>query len=577
MMGASTLGAASLLAACTPTAPPAAPAKPAATTAPAAAAPAETARPAAPATVAPAAVAPKVSSRLKLPTYVPYTGGPKPDLPPTDEGVQAGYFSYPKNLVKSVPQPPGSGSTFTALDSLPFSPPPPLDQNPAWQAVHKELNAKVDMRMVPSGDYASALATTMAGSDLPDLIYMPAIGATAADLPLFLKSACADLTPHLAGDAIKEYPHLAAFPAASWLNGIFDGSIYAVPVIRPKLNYVWFANSAWLKEIGAPKQPKNADDFKRILKEMTRPQESKWGMGIWAPDYGLQTGRGDAVMLALFGVPNNWTADANGKFTKDVETEQFKAAVAYVRDLYASGVFFPEKHPLNATPIKTALMGNKIGVMTTGWISYATQLWDGGMKATPPVLPRTLDPFSHDGGKPIWHQFQGAIGFTVIKKGPEARVKELLRILNYLAAPFGSQESLLLEYGVEGIDFNFDAQGTPVKTDKGIADTNVMWQYLAVRMPVLYNAAIPEYAQAAYDDARPMIASLVSDPSVGLYSPIDRGKGGLLLRNLADGLGPIVAGTAPLSDLDKVIGEWKSSGGDQMRTEYEKAYAELRS
>jgi putative aldouronate transport system substrate-binding protein len=221
------------------------------------------------------------------------------------------------------------------------------------------------------------------------------------------------------------------------------------------------------------------------------------------------------------------------------------------------------------------MVGNKLGVISTGWISYATQLWDPGLKSNPPVKPRTFAPLSADGSKPIWHQFYGAIGMTVVKKGPEARIKEILRVLNYLAAPFGSQEALLLEYGVEGVDFNFNDQGTPVRTEKGNVDVNVMWQYLTVRLPVLYNAAVPEYAKASHEDATTMIGSLIQDPTVGLYSPTDRAKGGLLLRQLSDGLGPIVAGTAPLSDLDKVVGEWKSGGGDQMRTEYEKAYADF--
>jgi putative aldouronate transport system substrate-binding protein len=610
MIGAGTVGAASLLAACTsapPASPTTAPAKPAdaakpteapkpadaakpteaprpagaaptsasapaLTTAPAAK-PADAARPAAaaPASTSVAAVA---AGKLKLPAYVPFTSGPAPDLAPTDDGVQAGFYTFPKNLVKTVPNPPGSGGTITALTNLPFPPPPPLDQNPAWQAIHKELNAKIDLKMVPSADYLSALATTMAGGDIPDLLYMPLIGPTAADLPQFLKAACADLTPHLSGDAIKEYPNLAQIPTASWLPTVFDGSIFAIPVPRTKINYVWYANKTWMDELKLT-PPKNGDDFKRILKEMTRPNEGKWGLGQGAPDYGLQTGRGDAPQLAMFGVPNNWAVDANGTFTKDVETEQFKAAVAYVRELYQMGVFFPEKLPLNAPPFRTNMVGNKLGMISTGWISYATQLWEPGLKSTPPVVPRTFAPFSADGSKPIWHQFYGAIGMTVIKKGPEARVKEILRILNYLAAPFGSQEALLLEYGVEGTDFNFDASGTPVRTEKGNVDVNVMWQYLTVRLPVLYNAAVPDYAKVAHADATAMIGSLIQDPTVGLYSPTDRAKGGLLLRQLSDGLGPIVAGTAPLSDLDKVVNDWKSGGGESMRTEYARAYADF--
>jgi putative aldouronate transport system substrate-binding protein len=48
---------------------------------------------------------------------------------------------------------------------------------------------------------------------------------------------------------------------------------------------------------------------------------------------------------------------------------------------------------------------------------------------------------------------------TAIKKGSPERVKELLRIEDFLAAPFGSQESLLLEYGVKDVDFILYAQG----------------------------------------------------------------------------------------------------------------------
>src|SRR4029453_6131247 len=99
----------------------------------------------------------------------------------------------------------------------------------------------------------------------------------------------------------------------------------------------------------------------------------------------------------------------------------------------------------------------------------AVEFWDAAAKMSPPMKIRTLPPFAHDGGKPSWHQFSGVIGMTAAKKGAPERGKEILRILNYLGAAFGSEESLLLEYGVKGVDFNFDAQGNPVKTDKGRA------------------------------------------------------------------------------------------------------------
>lgn len=507
-----------------------------------------------------------------MPAYVPIQGA-KPDLPATSEGLQAGYFVYPQGLAPSVAQPPGLGGDVTGLTSLPFSPPSPVEDNPAWQAINKQLNANLKLRMVPAGDYANAVATTMAGGDLPDLFYFNAFGPTTADLPQFLKAAYTDLTPFLAADAIKDYPNLAAFPTASWIPTVFDGALFGVPVVRPPWNYVWYVNQTWLETIGAT-PPRNADDFKRILVQMTRPQANQWGIGAGAPAYGLVNGRGDCPLLAMFGAPNNWSVDSAGTFTKDFETEQFKAALGYVRDLYAAGVFYPDPVPLNSVILKTAFIGGKIGVVSTGWASYAVEFWDAAVKMSPPVKIRTLAPFSHDGGKPVWHQFSGLIGMTAIKQASADRVKELLRILNYLAAPFGSQESLLLEYGVKDVDFTFDAQGNPVKTDKGRADTNVMWQYLAWHPPVLFYPADPEFARVAYADTQAMLPYLLPDPSLGLYSSTDRNKGGTLIQSFSDGLGPIVTGSQPLSSFDQVLKDWRAAGGDQMRQEYQKAYAD---
>jgi putative aldouronate transport system substrate-binding protein len=36
---------------------------------------------------------------------------------------------------------------------------------------------------------------------------------------------------------------------------------------------------------------------------------------------------------------------------------------------------------------------------------------------------------------------------------------------------------------------------------------------------------------------------------------------------------PIVTGRAPLSDFDQVVSDWRSAGGEQMRAEYQQAYA----
>jgi putative aldouronate transport system substrate-binding protein len=272
-------------------------------------------------------------------------------------------------------------------------------------------------------------------------------------------------------------------------------------------------------------------------------------------------------------VPNNWSVDPAGKFTKDIETEQFKAAVGFVRDLYAAGVYYPDPN-LNTGNLSANFVAGKYAITQTGWPAYGPQFWNPGLKLNPPVRFRVLHPFSADGSKPIWHQFQGMVGMTAVRKASADRVRELLRIMNFMAAPFGSQESLLLEYGVKDIDFSYDAQGNPVPNARGQSEVFPLFlQYIAVRMPVLYNPNDADFVKVAYADEQTMVPVLLADPTVGLYSPTETAKGPLLTQKVLDGLGDIVTGRSPLTALDQLVKGWRSGGGDEMRSDFQQAYA----
>jgi putative aldouronate transport system substrate-binding protein len=514
------------------------------------------------------------SSKFQLPTYVPVQGA-KPDLPPADSGVQAGYLNYPHTLFKSVRQPPGSGSDVSALVVVSTPPSASPDQNAATQALNKALNAKMKLILASTPGYPTQVATTMAGGDLPDFFWFR-FDLTLGGIPDFLKAKYADLTPYLAGDAIKDYPNLAAFPTQSWKQTVFDGAIYAVPVIRGAFLNTWFYNKTHWDAAGVT-QPKDADDFKRILATLTNPQGNQWGMGELAPAYGLQyTGQGNVPILAMFGGPNGWAVDSSGKFTKDIESEQFKAALGYVRDLYAAGVYFPDPISSNQQRADFFLAG-RMATEGGSWNAYSTILWDPGARLSPPVQVRALHPISHDGGTPSWHDYYGLYGMTAIKQAPPDRVKELLRILDYVAAPFGSEEYELIHFGVKDVDFTLDARGNPTLTDQGKTEVFLNSegiQSLAVPMQFIFDATDPEFARTAYADQQALAKNLVSNPALGLYSPTDRSKGGPLTQKFSDGLGEIVAGRSPLSALDGLLQDWRSGGGDQMRTEYQQAYAQ---
>jgi len=120
----------------------------------------------APAPAIPAPAASKPGS--VLPTYIPLQGGPKPDYPSAGEQYEDGWDNYPSPAPRAwTREAPGSGGPITALSNA-FNPPgTPFDQNPAWQAVNKALNANVMFNLVAPADYAAKMAPPWPATTCP--------------------------------------------------------------------------------------------------------------------------------------------------------------------------------------------------------------------------------------------------------------------------------------------------------------------------------------------------------------------------------------------------------------------------
>jgi putative aldouronate transport system substrate-binding protein len=105
------------------------------------------------------------TSASVLPSYQPLTTGPKPDFPAANQMLCDGFSKYPANPAKALPNdPPGAGGTVTIFSDAALPLPTPVEQNPAWQAVNKALNANVQYTIAANADYPAKLATLMAGS-----------------------------------------------------------------------------------------------------------------------------------------------------------------------------------------------------------------------------------------------------------------------------------------------------------------------------------------------------------------------------------------------------------------------------
>ena len=511
------------------------------------------------------------SGKVSMPSYVQIQDGPKPDLPPRSDGVDAGYFTFPQTPFQSVKQRTGNGEDVTLMTNLIQGAVVALDQNSAWQAVNKDMGLTVRQRLYGSGDYRAGLTTTIAGGDLPDTIYNPP-QKYLPNLPSFVQSQCADLTPYLSGDAIKDYPNLANIPSPCWAETVLNGAIYGVPVPRAPFLNAFLVRQDLVDQAGL-QLPTSADDFKKFLVTLTHAQQNQFGLAS-AGFFGLSP---QAPLLMVFGAPNNWRLDSSGKLIKDYESDEYRAAVGFARDLWSAGGWHPDSRTLTGTTLSTAMRGGQTVVASHSFGALIAQ-WSLLAAENPAARLRVIHPFSADGkAKPIYHTGPSNFGISYIKKGTEDRVKLLLRVLNYIASPFGSQEYTLLNYGVQGVHSNRDANGVPMLTEKGRAEVLSTWKYITNSPQVLFSPdRSQDYATDIQADEKAMADVAIPDPTLGYFSPTFSGQQTVLDQAFSDGVNDIVVGRSALSDLDGLIRDWRNNGGEKSRGEYQDALAASR-
>lgn len=498
---------------------------------------------------------------LKLPTYVPYTGV-KPDLPGNPQGLLDGFLSYPDPPIKATNGAPGDGSVVSAfvLTSLPI--PPALNQNAYWQELNRRLNVDLRLTIVPSADMPTKFATLVAADDLPDFIvpalYTPnGLPAGIADLPAWLEAKCQDLTPYLSGDNIKEYPFLANLPTSAWKDCRYNGGIYGLPVARGIGGSLMFRRDDLFAQLGANPQPGSFAEFRQLCHEVTDPRANRWALAQAPTDFIAQ----------MLGLPFRWALE-NGKLVSAYEKEEYKQVLSDAAGLYKDGVVHPDSFTNNA-PVKNWFNAGNALMITdryTAWPQYyqtniAGPSFDiGGMR--PPK-------YNGGGCAGTWAA-QATNNITVLKKAPEARIRQLLKIADWLAAPFGTEEYLFRKFGLPGTDYTMD-KGGPQQTQTGVTETALGIRYIVDAPDVIFVPGNPEATKKCYDYQASIIPSLVIDPTLSLFSDTWSRKQGQLGTLINDAQHDILSGRKPVSAWDDVVKQWRSMGGDKVRAEFEDA------
>lgn len=498
------------------------------------------------------------AGKSAMPTYVPIEIV-KPDLPGTAAGVQPGFLSFPKDPKATSEGEIGAGGPITALVMTYSPPPPPVGSNPFWQDVNKKLNVDYKPALTPAGDFATKFSAVTAGSTVPDLVQVPA-WLDLPRLPALLENVFEDLTPHLAGDAIKDYPNLANIPSYSWRNSVYEGKLYGPPLNRPAQGNIVFKRTDIIDECGAPQEPKNVEEFEALCKAVTNPKAGRYAI---ASSTFL-----NQYLGAMFSVAQNWKLESDGSLVKDWETDEWMEKLEFQASLFKKGYVNPDSATLSGDKAKSLVLGGKAVLLEDGmaW-------WTQAVTSTPDIALDGLIPVLKDGGQAKQYSGAGAFSFTALRKASPERIKELLRFLNYLASPFGSKEYFELNFGAEGRDHTISETGSPVLTDEGRQNITLNLTSMAQPPQVLFsNSGLTDVIKLQHAFQSKLFNAMTTDPTMYHYSET-ASKSGSIKSAVDDVITGIIVGRQPLSDFAPAVKKWASAGGDKIREELQEALA----
>lgn len=500
------------------------------------------------------------SASVKLPTYKEFTGI-KPDLPGNAEGLQPAFLSMPKNFIKTTSKAPLT-QELTAYTETFATPPPGMNSNAFWKRLNTALGANLNLTIGTDPGYPDKFATILASGDLPDLMWLPPNQGIPNIGPM-LEAKFTDMTTYLSGDAVLQYPNLAALKPASWKTAVVNGKIWGAPIPSTPMGQVMIGNPEMWSKVGGFKFT-SVDDFMAKGAEVAKAFPGSFVLGS---DYINEL----HMFGEWFGVPTTWRLNKDRTLTHMYETPEYKAMLEFAAKVFKAGFFNPDT---TLSSFSAPFVANKLAA----YVSVGPKGISEPREADPTRHGEVLIPFGHDGrATPVYDMGYGTVGFTPLKKTTdEKRIREVLDFYNWMAAPFGSAEYLQKNYGTEGADFTFDQGGNPVFTKDGNTNAPGLVSALNIMSSPenpIYSASFTKDTQAIYDASKELLKYASRNPTAGTYSDTNSKLGGKLTTAARDTATDILTGRAGVDTWDAAVTKWKNGGGDKIREEYQKALA----
>lgn len=463
-------------------------------------------------------------------------------------------------------------------------------QNAYTDEIHdyilKALN--IDLQLIcVSENFTQQLALTIASGDIPDLILM--------EYRTYVEYANEGLFTDLTGlvdqySDLMDYVNTGDQGEMCWNRMKVDGAIYGIPTRSVNTSMLTTAiRQDWLDNLGL-QVPTTIDELTEVLRAFTEDDPDQNGLNdtYGLSTYGMHNIYSMNYLSTIFGAfgaapGQQYLLNDDGTVTTNVISDEYKAAVSYLHDIYAAGYMDPEIFTNSNSQAYEKFATGKMGFWPCWWSNPGSVYVKYGFLDNCPTGKITLvDPIVGPDGKsgligtdPIWR----VLGITSSCKN----VDKVLELINWQCTPYGWYTC---QCGVEGNYFEMDDAGNVTwywgmdgknKNGDEISDME-LYKFienldLQSRLYKLDESNYGQYRAAGLESC--MNAKVYQDLFTGIITDEYTKLNSELESYMDNNITKFIMGELDLDkDWDNFVSTYLNMGGEQVRTSLLNAYNE---
>ena len=453
-----------------------------------------------------------------------------------------------------------------------FNPESAPADSPVVQKLEEYLGTKLNISWIPSSGYDEKVTAAMGSGEYPHAML---VGSRSSSVIQNSRAGTFwDVTDKLT-DA-KKFPNLAQSNPTVNHNTSIDGRVYGVYRARTVGRAGVSIRKDWLDKLGLD-MPKTIDDFYQVLKAFKEKDPDGNGKD---DTYGMIVTNyldGPLKNLAIWmGAPNAWGLNKEtNQLEPDFMAPEFLEALKFMQKCYSEGLINQDMSTYSSDKWNEQFLSGNAGVIIDG-ADRARRLAQNIQGINPNAVVDVFGYVKKDANSEARTlPTNGYDGYYVFPTTSVATEEDLDFILGVMDKANDQEALMLMNYGIEGRNYNLNADGYVEKVDdasltKEYADLNQFATgIIATEKTVAYTTEVAEKIDKVYKDNE---THAIANPCEPYVSDTYSTAGPQLDAIMSEANTKFIVGQISEDDWKKAVERWKSMGGEQVIKEMNEAY-----